>query len=148
LNGREELGRDGCPYEFLKQDLVERFCDILSDQYHYTRLQEAVKGKDEGAEEFGDRCRKICQRTIRRVNDKGTQSMINEEAESRLLAEYIHGLRGVVGQQVQFQMSGTMEQAIRLAVTIENVENTNNLRKGPGKSLRPKWMLHAIVARN
>jgi hypothetical protein len=49
LNGPEELGRDGCLYEVLRQALVDRFSDKLPDQYYYTRLQEAVQGKDEGA---------------------------------------------------------------------------------------------------
>jgi hypothetical protein len=69
----------------------------------------------------------MCQRTIRRVADEGTQRVTNEEAERRLLAANIHGLKGVVGQQVQFQMPGTMEQAIKLAVTIENVEKHKQL---------------------
>jgi hypothetical protein len=59
--------------------------------------------------------------------------VIHEEAERRLLAAYIHGLRGVVGQQVQFQMPSTMEQAIKLAVTIENVEKHKQLKEGPRK---------------
>jgi hypothetical protein len=41
----------------------------------------------------------MCQRTIRKLNDEVTQR-INEAAERTLLAAYIHGLRGVVGQQV------------------------------------------------
>jgi predicted mannosyl-3-phosphoglycerate phosphatase (HAD superfamily) len=41
MHGREELGRDGCSYETLKQALVERFSDKLPDQYYYTKLQEA-----------------------------------------------------------------------------------------------------------
>jgi hypothetical protein len=49
LHGREELGRDGCSYEALKQALVERFSDKLPDQYYYTRLQEAVQGREKGA---------------------------------------------------------------------------------------------------
>jgi hypothetical protein len=133
LHGREELGRDGCSYEILKQALVERFSDKLPDQHYYTRLQEAVQGKEEGAEEFSDRCRKMCQKTIRRVQDEETQRIIIEEAERRLLAAYIHGLKGIVGQQVQFQMPSTMEQAVRLAVTVENVERLRQMREGPRK---------------
>jgi hypothetical protein len=120
LHGREELRKNGCPYEVLKQALVERFSDKLPDQYYYTRLQEAVQGRDEGAEEFGDRCRKMCQQTIRKFQDENTQRVINDEAERRLVAAYIHGLKGIVSQQVQFQMPSTMEQAVRLAVTVEN----------------------------
>ena len=34
---------------------MDRFSDKLPDQYYYTRLQDAAKGRDESAEEFGDR---------------------------------------------------------------------------------------------
>ena len=133
LSGREELVRDGCSYGDLKQALVDRFSDKLPDQYYYTRLQDAAQGRDESAEEFGDRCRKLCQRTIRKVRDEEVQRIINEEAERRLLAAYIHGLRGVVGQQVQFQMPSTMEQAVRLAVTVENAEKHKQMVGGSRK---------------
>ena len=112
---------------------MDRFSDKLPDQYYYTRLQDAAQGRDESAEEFGDRCRKLCQRTIRKVQDEGVQRIINEEAEHRLLAGYIHGLRGAVGQQVQFQMPCTMEQAVKLAVTVENVEKHKQMVAGSRK---------------
>jgi hypothetical protein len=133
LNGRGELVRDGCSYENLKEALVGRFRDKLPDQYYYTRLQDATQGRDESAEEFGDCCRKLCQRTIRKVQDEEVQRIINEEAERRLLATYIRGLKGVVGQQVQFQMPTTMEQAIKLAVTVENVEKHKQMVAGSRK---------------
>jgi hypothetical protein len=138
LHGREELGQDGCSYEVLKRALIERFSDKLPDQYYYTRLQEESQGREEGAEEFSDRCRRMCQKTIRRVPDEETQRVINEEAERRLLAAYIHGLRGVIGQQVQFQMPSTMEQAVKLAVTVENVERIRQLKEGPRKIFTAK----------
>jgi hypothetical protein len=75
----------------------------------------------------------MCLRTIRKVNDEQTQRIINEEAEGRLLAAYVHGLRGIVGQQVQFQMPSTMEQAVRLSVTVENVEKHKQLTEGNKK---------------
>lgn len=130
LSGREELVLDACTYETLKQAFIERFSDKLPDQYYYTRLQDAVQGLDDGAKEFSDRCRKLCQRTIRKARDEATQRIINEEAERRLLAAYINGLRGVVGQQVQFQMPATMEQAVRIAVTVENTEKHKNMAGG------------------
>jgi hypothetical protein len=49
----------------------------------------------------------MCLRTIRKVNDEEIQHIINEEAESRLLAAYVHGLRGIVGQQVQHNGAGS-----------------------------------------
>jgi ferritin-like protein len=78
LSGEEELVRDGCTYENLKQALVDIFSDKLPDQYHYynTRLQVAGQGRDESAEEFGDRCRKLCQRTIRKVQDAEVRGIL------------------------------------------------------------------------
>jgi hypothetical protein len=133
LSGRGEIVRDGCSYDYLKQALVDRFSDKLPDQYYCMRLQDADHARDESAEEFGDRCRKLCQRTIRKVQDEKVRTIINEEAERRLLATYIHGLRGVVGQQVQFQMPSTMEQAVMLAVTVENVEKHKQMVGGSRK---------------
>jgi hypothetical protein len=100
----------------------EQFRVKLPDQYHHTQLQDAIQGKSESAEVFGDRCKKLCQKTIRKVDDEATQLVLNEEAERRLVAAYINGLRGVAGQQEKFRMPATMDEAVRLAVTIENAE--------------------------
>jgi len=75
----------------------------------------------------------LCQCTIRKVQDQEFQRIINDEAERRLLAAYIHGLRGVVGQQVQFQMSSAVGQAVKLAVTVENVEKHKQMVAGSRK---------------
>jgi hypothetical protein len=122
LNGKEELLKDSCTYGAIKKAFVERFMDKLPDHYHYTQLQDAIQGKGESAEVFGDRCRKLCQKTIRKVDNEATQLILNEEAERRLVAAYINGLRGIAGQQVTFRMPATMDKAVRLAVTIENAE--------------------------
>ena len=133
LSGQGELVRDGCSYENLKQALVDKFSDKLPDQYYYRRLQDAAQGRDESAEEFGDQCRKLCQCTIRKVQDEEVQRIINEDAQRRLLAMYIHGLRGIVGQQVQFQMSSTMEQVVKVAVTLKNVDKHKQMVGGSRK---------------
>ena len=130
LSGRGDLVSDGCSYKNLKQALVDRLSDKLPDQYYYTRLHDAAQDRDESAEEFGVRCRKLCHRTIRKVQDEGVQRIINEEAERRLLAAYIRGLRGVVGQQVEFEMPMKLEQAVKLAVTVENIQKHRQMVTG------------------
>jgi hypothetical protein len=91
-----------------------------------TQLQDAVqeeKKKKESAEVFGDRCWKHCRKTIRKVENEANQLIINDDAERRLVAAYINGIRCTVGQQVKFRMPATMNEAVRLAVTIENAEH-------------------------
>jgi len=65
---------------------MDRFSDKLPEQYYYTRLQDASQWRDESAEVFGDRCRKLCQRRIRKVQDEEVQRIINDEAERRLFS--------------------------------------------------------------
>lgn len=51
---------------------MDSFSDKLPAQYHYynRRLQDSGQGRDDSAEEIGDRCRKLCQHTIRTVQDE------------------------------------------------------------------------------
>ena len=64
------------------------------------------------------------QKTIRRVNDEATQRIINEEAERRLVAAYINGLGGIVGQQLRFRMLSSLEEAVQVAITISIAKRT------------------------
>jgi hypothetical protein len=116
------LANDACTYAVLRDHLVERFSEKLPAQYHYKRLQDATQEKGEIVDEFADRFRRLCQNTVRKVADEATQRVINEEAERPLVAAYINGLVGVVGQQVRFLMPHTLEEAVQVAVTISNAE--------------------------
>jgi hypothetical protein len=84
-------------------------------------LQDATQEKVESVEEFADRCRRLCLKTIWNVAIEATQS-INEEAERRLVAAYINGLEGVMGQQVRFRMPLSLKEAVQVAVTVSNAE--------------------------
>jgi hypothetical protein len=124
VQGRYVWAHDACPYSVLREQLTERFSEKLPAQYHYTRLQDATQEKGESVEKFADRCRKLCQKTLRRVNDEATQRVINEEAERCLVAAYINGLGGTVGQQLRFHMPSSLEEAVQVAITISNAERT------------------------
>jgi hypothetical protein len=122
VQGRESLSSDACSYAELKEHLVARFTEKMPAQYHYTRLQDATQDKGESVEEFADRCRLLCQRTVRCVDDDVMQRIINEEAERHLVAAYINGLAGIFGQQVRFRTPSTLEEAVEVAVTVSNAE--------------------------
>ena len=118
------MASDTCTYTVLGEQLTERFREKLPAQYHYTKLQDATQDKGDSVEEFADRCRKLCQKTVRTMSDEVTQKIINEEAERRLVAAYINGLGGMVGQQVRFRMPNTLDEAVQVAITISNAERT------------------------
>jgi hypothetical protein len=122
VQGRDFLASDACPYAVLRETLTERFSEKLPAQYHYNKLQDAMQEIGESVEEFADRCRRLCQKTIREVADEAIQRIINDEAERRLVAAYINGSGGVVGQKVRFRMPLSLEEAVQVAVTVSNAE--------------------------
>jgi hypothetical protein len=85
LHGHEELCKDECSYEELKRALTARFSDKLPNQFYYTKLQKATQGKKEGAEEFSDRCRKLCQKTFRKVQEGRAQENIFGKTRRQML---------------------------------------------------------------
>jgi hypothetical protein len=64
---------------------------------------------------------RLCQKTIRNVEDEAPQRITTEEAERRLVTAYINGLAGIVGQ-VRFRMPHTLEETVQAAVTVSNAE--------------------------
>jgi len=53
-----------------------------------------------------------------------TRRVISEEAEQRLVAAYINGLGGIVGQQVRFRMPSSLDEAVQVVITVSNAERT------------------------
>jgi hypothetical protein len=92
-----QLKGDETEYADFKASFVQRFKDKQTNQYNYTRLQNASQVKDESPEMYLDRLRKLCQRTVPQTENPVEQAILNREADKRLLAAFISGLRGFQG---------------------------------------------------
>jgi hypothetical protein len=92
-----ELRADDVTYADFRTAFVNRFKDKHTDQYNYSRLQNASQERNESPEVFLDRLRKLCQRSIRSSDNPVEQGVINKEAEKRLVAAFINGLMAAVG---------------------------------------------------
>ena len=93
-SAQPQLQADDVTYEEFKTAFVNRFKDKHTDHYRYARVQNASQEKDESPEIFLDPLRKMCQRTIRSSDNPVEQAVINQEADKRLLAAFINGLKG------------------------------------------------------
>jgi hypothetical protein len=119
-----ELKGDDIEYVDFKTAFVQRFKEKQTDQYNYTRLQNASQEKDESPEMYLDRLRKLCQRTVQHTGNPVEQAILNREAEKRLLAAFISGLRGIPGKHVRLQMPDTIDKALNMAIVATNVETS------------------------
>jgi hypothetical protein len=122
LYSRPELMGIGVTYKALRAQFEHRFKEKLPDNYHYNQLQRAPQNKGESPEMFADRCKSLSLKTVRYSDIPEEKRIIGEEAESRLLAAYCASLRGEVGRQVRMRLPKTMQEAIQLAVTVNNLE--------------------------
>jgi hypothetical protein len=125
-------------YEEFRTAFSNRFKDKHTDQYNYSRVQNASQEKIESPKVFLDRLRKLCQRTIRSSNNPVEQAVINQEADRRLLATFINGLIGTPGKQVRLQMPETIDKALNMAIIATNAEKEEkaSVRKDRGTNAR------------
>jgi hypothetical protein len=116
LHTREAL------WDTFKKAFRKRYKDVHTDQFHYARLQMARQGRNEIPQEFADRCRKLAQRITGQSDDPVVQGVHRENAERMLLASYISGLIAQPGKQVRYANPVSMDQAIRIAVSVDKAK--------------------------
>jgi hypothetical protein len=79
------------------------------------------QGRNETLQEFADRCRALSQK-ICEVYDPLAQSIHCENAEQMLLGS---GLTRVPGRQVRYTNPQTLEQALKIALSVQEAEKIN-----------------------
>ena len=135
-SAQPQLRVDECTYEEFRTAFVNLLKDKHTDQYHYSRMQNASQERNESPDVFLNRLRKLCQRTNRGSGNHLEEDVINQEAERRLLAAYINGLNGAPGKQVRLDARNNIE-----VTGVADMENLGGKSSGaetdvPGFSLR------------
>jgi len=100
----------------------ERFSDVHSNQYHFTKLQTARQARNEGPMEFADRCKELAQRVMSEVKDPIAQQIHRESADRMCLASFVSGLSGVVYRQVRYAHPSNLWEALNLAFAVDEAE--------------------------
>jgi hypothetical protein len=97
---------------------VARFKYKRTDQYHYARMQNVFQKR----KVFLYCLRKLCQRTILSNNNPVKQTVINQEADRRLLASSINGLTVKPERQVRLKMPETIHKTLNIATLVTKAE--------------------------
>lgn len=106
----------------VKELFAKRFRDVRTDQFHFAQLHQVKQRKNESPSNFLDRCKILARRTVPSVADATMQRAHNEQAERMLLAAYCAGLAGTVGREVRLRAPVTVDQAVQIAVSVEQAE--------------------------
>ena len=86
------------------------------------QLQTARQRRNEGPQEFADRCRALAQKLVCKVDDPQAQRIHQENAERMLLAAFVSGLIGMPGKQCRYANPQNLQQALSIALTVEQAE--------------------------
>jgi len=120
--GCTELHEEGTTWQAFKNAFRRRYKDTHTDQYHFTKLQTARQGRNESPQEFADRCRALAQKVMGKSDDPQIQRVHRENAERMLLSSFIAGLHGVPGRQTRFSNPQDIDQALKIALTVQEAE--------------------------
>ena len=78
--------------------------------------------QNESPQEFADRSRALAQKITCQVDDPVAHGVHREHAERMLLASYVADLIGVSGKQVRYASPVLVEEAKRIAVSVQEAE--------------------------
>lgn len=121
LTTKVELNKNPS-FKSIEKAFMERFLGKQTDQFHFMNLQHATQKRGESVQQFSERIRQLGNLTIRVVEDVRAQTIINEEAERRMLASFLHGLSGKPGEITRFCFPTKWEEAITIATMVEAEE--------------------------
>jgi tRNA A37 N6-isopentenylltransferase MiaA len=86
------------------------------------KLQTARQAKTEDPQQFADRCRALAQKIVCKVDDPIAQRIHHKNAERMLLATFVNGLSGTPGLQVRYANPQTVDQALKIALSVLEAE--------------------------
>lgn len=97
LSTQFDLGKTLAFADVEKAYLI-RFQGKHTDQFNFMNLQNATQKRGESMAQFSERILQLGALTVRQTGDDAAQKIIEEEAERRMLATFLHGLHGKPGE--------------------------------------------------
>jgi hypothetical protein len=86
------------------------------------RLQTARKGRNESPQQFANRCRALYPKIVCKADQPLIQRVYYENADRLLLASFVAGLTAVPGRQRRFVNPQTLDQALKIALSVQEAE--------------------------
>jgi hypothetical protein len=121
-NASKKIQAPSVTWTIFKKTFQSTFRDVRTDQFHFNQLQMARQKKGETPQIFADRFRILAQRTVPQVGDPELQKLHYQQADRMLLASFTAGLAGTPGRQVSFSMPKNLEEALKVAITVDQAE--------------------------
>jgi hypothetical protein len=97
--------------------------------------------------DFADRCKNLARKVTPHVEDESARKVCNEQVERILLVSFTSGLQGNRGKHTRFSMPSTMEDAIKMAVTVEQAESCDRRNDSfyvNDKARNTRYSSHAV----
>jgi hypothetical protein len=117
----EIRGREVSWAEF-KKGLQQRFRDPRTDHFHFLQLVSVKQKMEESVLSFADRVKILGRKITPTSEDLAVQKACSDQADRMVLAAFTNGLGGNPGKHARYNLPTSLEDAIRVAVTVEQAE--------------------------
>jgi len=107
------------------------------------KLHTARQERNETPQEFPDRCRALSQTIVCKVDDPAAQRIQNENADRMLLASFVAGLAGEAVRQKRFSNPQSLDQALKIALTVQEAEKQEKFSESFYTSFNDSLRLHS-----
>ena len=118
-----ELHRKNISWTDFKNVFLERFKDSRNAIFYSLNYTVPNRDKKETVTDFADRVRKLARQVTPQTDDPEAQMLVNLQTTRMMIVSFTNGLRGNPGIQTRFASPSVMEDAVRIAVTIEQAES-------------------------
>jgi hypothetical protein len=124
LKFKNKFGSIRVKWTEFKKLFVEEFKDSRTDKFLFTQLLSAHQGQHETVKDFADRVRNLARQVTPQTDKPEAQKLCNQQTDRMMVARFTYVLRGNPGTQTRFAMPSVMDDAVRIAVTVEQAESS------------------------
>jgi len=120
--GCSQLHEEGATNKTFKKAFRSLYEDVHTDQFYFTKLQNARQAKRDSPQEFADRWKALAQNIVCKSDDPIAQRVHHEITERMLLASFKSGLFGTPGREVRFSNPQTLTEMLKIALSVQEAE--------------------------
>jgi hypothetical protein len=134
----DEKCKSATTSEEMRLAIVERFGESLPDHYYYEQLASIRQNRGETIEQFADRVKRTCDKTVRTTQNDEVNKVLKEDADRRAMEAFVRGLYGEIGRQTRIKFPKTYKEAVSIAVALKNLEIRPGSEENPRRVFNVK----------
>lgn len=118
----DETCKNATSCQEVKDVFLDRFGKSLPDHYYFEQLALIKQTRNESIENFADRVKRTCDRTVKTTQNPEVNKVLKDEADRLAMEAFVRGLSGEVGRQTRIKFPKSYREAVTTAIALQNLD--------------------------